>query len=388
MSYISHPYSLSPGAGNRYKMTSYREDFLEYFQSANRAVLPGLLICISVTILSFLLTRGTLWDGGVSLLPAGLYHDNPVFSFLTKIGPIVLALIICLFINRQRFDAGGSYAGKYLLRVAIILMGARVTADVLMTASPAGLLLILAVLAVTIVFAMILGKKLGQSWETSALTGTGTGICGVSAALSVAPVIHAEQKYLHAVVGVVSLLGIVGVFLVPALALGAGMTDTQAEVFIGGTLHEIGNVIPAADLYTAMTGGEDIGALALAYKMIRVAMLVVVASVFGWLWCRRQEATTCSSDRVKAKVQGFLILFVIMAVGMTALITASPDLGHAVQSSLTHISVTILTIAMAGIGLSMNLRQTVSVGKTLLPYATLVWLIQVLLLLGLTLWLV
>ncbi len=386
---IPHPYPLSPRACNRYKMTSYREDFLEYFRSANRAVLPGLLICIVVSIISFLLTRGTLWDGGVSFLPTELFRDHPVFSFLTKIGPIVLALVICLFINRTYFDAGGSYAGKYLLRIAIILMGARVTADVLMTASPAGLILILAVLAATIILAMILGKKLGQSWETSALTGTGTGICGVSAALSVAPVIHAEQKYLHAVVGVVSLLGIVGVFLIPAVALGVGMTDTQAEVFIGGTLHEIGNVIPAADLYTAMAGGEDVGALALAYKMIRVAMLVVVASVFGWLWCRRQEtAATCPTDRVKAKVQGFLILFVVMAVGMTALITASPDLGHAVQLSLTHISVTILTIAMAGVGLSMNLRQTLSVGKTLLPYASLLWLIQVVLLLGLTLWLV
>ena len=371
-------------------MTSYREDFLEYFRSADRAVLPGLLICIVVSVFSFLVTRGTLWDGGDALLPVSMFVESPIFSLLTKIGPIVLALIICLFINVKRFDAGGSYAGKYLLRIAIILMGARVTADVLMTASPVGLVLILGVLAGTIALAMALGKKFGQSWETSALTGTGNGICGVSAALSVAPVVHAEQKYLHAVVGVISLLGIVGVFLVPAIAMGVGMTDTQAEVFIGGTLHEIGNVIPAADLYTAMTGGEDVGALALAYKMIRVAMLVVVASVFGWLWCRRQELShaACPETRVKAKVQGFLILFVVMAVGMTAFITASPDAGHAVQSSLIHISVTILTIAMAGVGLSMNLRQTVSVGKILLPYASLVWLVQVVLLLGLTLWLV
>ncbi|HJK19116.1 MAG TPA: putative sulfate exporter family transporter [Methanocorpusculum sp.] len=371
-------------------MTTYREDFFDYVKSADRSVIPGILVCIAVTLVSFLLTRGTLWDGGISLLPHTLFVDNPVFALLAKIGPIVLALVICLFINYKLFDAGGSYAGKYLLRIAIILMGARVTADVLMSASASGLVIILAVLAVTIVLAMMLGKKFGHNWETSALTGTGNGICGVSATLSVAPVIKADQKYVHAVVGVISLLGIVGVFLVPAIAVGVGMNDAQAEVFIGGTLHEIGNVIPAADLYTAISGGEDVGALSLAYKMIRVAMLVVVASVFGWLWCRRQEMeqASCPADRVKAKVQGFLILFVLMAVGMTAFITASPDLGHALQSSLVNISVTVLTVAMAGVGLSMNLRETLSIGKTLLPFASLIWLIQVVLLLGLTMFLV
>ena len=367
-------------------MTTYREDFLEYLKSADRHAVPGLLVCIAVTLLSFLLTRGTLWDGGVALLPQDLFTDNPVFSLLAKICPIILALVIFLFINYRLFDAGGLYAGKYLLRIAIILMGTRVTADVLMTASATGLVIILAVLALTIVLAMVLGKKFGHTLEISALAGTGNGICGVSATLSVAPVIQADQKYVHAVVGVISLLGIIGVFLIPAVAVVAGMTDAQAEVFIGGTLHEIGNVIPAADLYTAISGGEDVGALSLAYKMIRVAMLVVVASVFGWLWCRHREAVdaSCQANHVKAKVQGFLILFVVMAVSMTACIAVSPDAGHAVQSVLVNISVIILTIAMAGLGLSMNLLETISVGKTLLPFSSLLWLVQVVVLLGLT----
>lgn len=194
-------------------MTRYRDDLLDYFRSAHRAVVPGLLVCGAVTIFSFLVTRGTVWDGGVTLLPPDIFVESPVFSLLAKVGPIVLALVICLCINFSVFDAGGAYAGKYLLRIAIILMGARITADVLMTASGIGLVLILAVLAVTIMLAMAVGRRFGHTWETSALTGTGNGICGVSATLSVAPIIHAEQKYVHAVVGVISLLGVVGLIL-------------------------------------------------------------------------------------------------------------------------------------------------------------------------------
>lgn len=90
-----------------YSMTTYREDFFDYVKSANRAVVPGLFVCVTVTLFSLLLTRGALWGGGFTLLPHDLFVDNPVFSLLTKIGPIVLALVICLFINYRLFDAGG-----------------------------------------------------------------------------------------------------------------------------------------------------------------------------------------------------------------------------------------------------------------------------------------
>ncbi|MDO5846457.1 MAG: putative sulfate exporter family transporter [Methanocorpusculum sp.] len=355
-------------------MSTYKEDFLSYVKFS-KSMIPGLLICAGIAVLAFVLTRGTLFDGGFYILAPELFIDNPVFGLLAKVGPIVLALLICLFINVKFFNAGGSYAGKFLLRIAIILMGARVTFDVLMTASIPGVAVILGVLFLTLVLAMKVGKKLHFPWDACALTGTGNGICGVSATLSVAPVINAEKKYVDAVVGVISVLGILGVFLIPALALGAGLTDAQAEVFIGGTLHEIGNVIPAADLYTSLSGGQDIGPLAIAYKMIRVAMLVVVAAGFGVLWSRRQKEEAKEAAE-KPKLQGFLILFVGMAVFMSALIFLSPEVGKAVQSVIVHVSVTTLTIAMAGVGLSMNLRQTLAVGKTMLPFSLIVWGVQ------------
>lgn len=360
-------------------MSSYKEDFLAYF-SLRKSHIPGILFCCGVAVLAFLLTRGTLFDGGFQILPAELFTANPVFAFLSKVGPIVFALLVCLFINISYFKAGGSYAGKFILRLAIILMGARVTVDVLMTASLSGLVIILVVLAVTIFAAMKLGSRLKKPWDACALTGSGTGICGVSASLSVASVINAEQKYVHAVVGIISILGLAGVFLIPLLAFAFDMTAAQAEVFIGGTLHEIGNVIPAAELYTAL-GGEDAATLALAYKMIRVAMLVVVAAVFSHLWMKRNSGRT---EAEKPKLQGFLILFAALAALMSVFIFFEPEAGRAVQGVLVNVSVTLLTVAMAGVGLSMNLKETFAVGKTLLPFASAVWAVQVVLMLILT----
>lgn len=360
---------------------SYLDDAKSYL-GLGRKEAPGLLFCLAVAIGSYILTRGTVLDSGPRLLDASLFSGNPVFSILFKIGPIVLALLIGLLVNYSPLNPGGAYSGRYLLRLAIVLMGARVTVDVLSKASPAGIVIILAVMAFTIWLSLYIGKRVRMERDAAALIGTGNGICGVSACLSVAPIVDAKAHNLHAVIGVISVLGLIGVFIVPWIASIAGLSAAQAEVLIGGSLHEIGNVIPAADLYHNALGGEDVASLVLAYKMIRVAMLVVVAYVLAKLF---QGGGKSSKG---TKMPGFLIAFVVVAALMSLLIYALPDLGEQVRSVMISSSASLLTVAMAGVGLSMGLRQTVRVGRKLMPVATLVWTIQLALLLVLAILLV
>jgi len=357
---------------------SYLEDARQYLK-LGRNEIPGLLFCVIVALGSYIITRGTLFEGGPRLLDADIFHENPALSVLFKIGPIVLALLIGLLVNFSPFAAGGGYSGKYLLRVAIVLMGARVTVDVLSNASPVGIAIILVVMAFTIWLALTLGKRVALDDDAAALIGTGNSICGVSACLSVAPAIKAKASNTFAVIGVISLLGLVGVFLIPWLAASLGLSTAQAEVLIGGSLHEIGNVIPAADLYHNAFGGEEVASLVLAYKMIRVAMLVVVAYVLSRLLARRD-----GGERGEVRMQGFLIAFVIVAAMMSLAIYAFPDEGREVRSALVSLSASLLTVAMAGVGLAMDLRETLRVGRKLLPITATVWAGQFLLLLVLT----
>ncbi len=356
---------------------SYIDDAKSYLGLGRKEV-PGLIFCALVAIFSFVVTRGVLLEGGPRVLDAGLFDDDPIFSALFKVGPIVLALLIGLLVNFSPLSPGGAYAGRYLLRLAIVLMGARVTVDVLSHASPVGIVIILVVMAITIYLSILLGRKLKMEKDAAALIGTGNSICGVSACLSVAPVINAKAHNTHAVIGVISILGLIGVFAVPWLASFAGLSAAQAEVLIGGSLHEVGNVIPAADLYHNALGGEDIASLVLAYKMIRVAMLVVVAYVLAKMFQDGGKASTGT------KMPGFLIAFVIVAALMSLLIYALPELGGDIRSAVVSSSTTLLTVAMAGVGLSMDLRQTVRVGRKLMPVASLIWVVQLALLLVLT----
>ncbi len=292
---------------------TYFDDLKEYFALGRKEAL-GIAACVLLAMLAYVVTRGTLFENGPRVLPAELFVSDPVFSTLAKIGPIVLALLLGLLITSRLLIPGASYSGKYLLRVAIALMGARVTVDVLSRASPAGLAIILATMAFTVWLALRMSRKRAVDKDAAALIGTGNGVCGVSACLCIAPVINARPHNLHAVIGVISLLGLVGVFLVPWLAALLNLTDAQAAVFIGGSLHEIGNVVPAAELYQSALGGGDVLGLVLAYKMVRVAMLVVLAYVLARLFSRAGEGRG-----VPVKPQGFLLVFVAVAAAVSIL---------------------------------------------------------------------
>ncbi|HNU35978.1 MAG TPA: hypothetical protein PKJ15_05210, partial [Methanomassiliicoccales archaeon] len=121
---------------------SYLDDARSYL-NLGRKEAPGILFCITVAVGSYILARGTVLDGGPRLLDPTLFSENPAFSALFKIGPIVLALLIGLLVNISPLNPGGAYAGRYLLRLAIVLMGARVTVDILSHASPIGIIIIL-----------------------------------------------------------------------------------------------------------------------------------------------------------------------------------------------------------------------------------------------------
>lgn len=358
---------------------SYKEDIKGYL-NVGKGELPGLAVCLLVALIVFIVTRGTIMDGGPRVLSVELFHDNILFSTLYKVGPIVLSLVVGLVINLTPLNQGSAYAGKYILRLAIMLMGARVTADVLSQASLAGVIVIIVVMAFTVWLSLFLGRKLALDKDAAALIGTGNAICGVSACLSVAPAIKARSHNVFAVIGVISLLGLVGVFFVPWMASALGLSTAQAEVLIGGSLHEIGNVLPAADLYHVAFGGDDVSSLVLAYKMVRVAMLVLVAYVLSRAFAEKNDV-----DGSKVGVQGFLLVFVIIAILMSMLIFVLPSEGKEIRSAIVSLSSSFLTVAMAGVGLSMNLKETLRVGRQLLPMAGLIWIAQLGLLLGLVL---
>src|SRR5580700_6754745 len=114
-----------------------------------RAVLPGLLLCIGVTLAALALERGEAWAFGRAWLEA-----------------LVLAILVGTAL-RTAWSPGKAwfavihFSAKMLLEIAVVLLGASISAQAVMAAGPGLLLGIAGVVVVAIAASYGLGRVLG-----------------------------------------------------------------------------------------------------------------------------------------------------------------------------------------------------------------------------------
>ena len=129
----------------------------------------------------------------------GTHAPHPVV--VVGAGPIGLVLAILLgaavrtaWTPDTRFQAGIDFSAKMLLEVAVVLLGASVSAATLSSLGVGFVLGIFAMVALAIVVGFGVGRALGLNPRMALLVACGNAICGNSAIAAVAPVIDADGK--------------------------------------------------------------------------------------------------------------------------------------------------------------------------------------------------
>ena len=145
-----------------------------------RILLPGLALALVIAAVA----------KGLELLEtsAGLHF----------IGASVIALFLGMLINHFRkptaaMAPGIKFTSKKILKFAIILLGASLNIQTVLTVGKFSLTVMLFTLATCFGLGYFIGKALGLNWKTSSLINAGTGICGGSAIAAIAPVIDATD---------------------------------------------------------------------------------------------------------------------------------------------------------------------------------------------------
>ena len=148
------------------------------------------------------------------------------------------------------------------------------------------MLLVVVAVALTIAASMLVARAMGFQGIFGLLTGGATAICGASAALALAAALPAhpqkERATLFTVV-IVSALSTLAMIVYPMLAHALGLDPRTAGVFLGGTIHDVAQVVGAGYGMSQETG--DVATLV---KLLRVAMLLPVI-VFAVTLTRRRE---------------------------------------------------------------------------------------------------
>ena len=299
-----------------------------------RQIGPGLLVSLVIAMASAFIADHY---GGPTLLYALLFG------------------MACHFLSEHsRCLPGIEFASRTLLRIGVALLGARITLEQIGSLGWETVLAAVFAVTATIVVGWLSARLLGVRADFGVLTGGAVAICGASAALAISAVLpkheNSERDTLLTVVSVTG-LSTVAMITYPILCKLLGLSPEQAGTFLGGTIHDVAQVVGAGYMISPATGD-----LATVVKLLRVALLVPAVVVIAWLF-RRQQGKQTDTGRRMPLVPGFLLAFVCLVA-----INSSGVLPISLSSAMIDTSRVCLVIAIAALGLKTSLQKLATVG--------------------------
>jgi uncharacterized integral membrane protein (TIGR00698 family) len=183
------------------------------------------------------------------------------------------------------------------------------------------------------------------------LSGGAVAICGASAALAIGsslPQHEDNERDTILTVVVVTALSTIAMILYPVLVKSIGFDDGQSGLFLGGTIHDVAQVVGAG--YTISPAAGDV---ATYVKLLRVALLLPV--VFAILLLFRRS--NINAPRGKQAFPFFLFGF----AGLVGLRSAGIIPEPAVDL-LNDVSRWCLVAAIAALGMKTSFKQVFAVG--------------------------
>jgi len=209
------------------------------------------------------------------------------------------------------------------------------------------------VVSMTIGTGYTICRALGLTSRMSILIAWGNSFCGNSAIAAVAPVIGADGDEIASSISFTAVLGVV-VLGLPLLVPILHLSLTQYGVFAGLTVYAVPQVVAATLPVGALS--NQIGTL---IKLVRVLMLGPVVLGLSFLSSRFRPGNNQLSRVPKLRemvpwfIVGFLFLIVIRSLGL---------IPQAALLPVTRTAAFLTNIAMAGLGLGVDLRAIARTG--------------------------
>jgi uncharacterized integral membrane protein (TIGR00698 family) len=249
---------------------------------------------------------------------------------------------------------GISFTAQTVLRFGVGLLGVRISTELIVGLGPELIAMVITGVFLTICLGFVIVKLLGRNWRLGLLTGGSVAICGASAAMAIAAVLPKNQyseRNLTFTVLSVTLLSTVAMVLYPIIAEALSLSPVATGVFLGGTIHDVAQVVGAG-----FSVSQETGDTATLVKLIRVSMLAPVVLLFAVVI--RAKGLEDNSEGVRPPlVPGFIIAFLVLAaLNSLGLIPAN------IAQFCSDASRWALLIAIAAVGMKTELRRMLDVG--------------------------
>lgn len=280
-------------------------------------------------------------------------------SFLSEHyhAPVMLfALLLGMSMNFLSVEGackpGVEFTAREVLRLGVALLGMRITFSQIAALGWHPVVLVLVAVVATILVAMLAARAMGFQTLFGLLTGGATAICGASAALALAASLPAhtgkEKATLFTVIGV-SALSTLAMVVYPMVVKALDLNAVQAGVFLGGTIHDVAQVVGAGYGMSQETGDT-----ATVVKLMRVAMLLPVI-VCAAMITRARGAT--DGGKRPPLLPWFAVGFIVLAA-----INSTGWVPTMMQQLANETSRWCLVISISALGMKTQLKELATVG--------------------------
>ncbi|SMB91665.1 conserved hypothetical integral membrane protein [Desulfonispora thiosulfatigenes DSM 11270] len=269
---------------------------------------------------------------------------------------LIVAIVLGMLIKNilpvpETFSAGITFSVKRVLRLAIILLGFKLSFAEVTQIGGRGFILVFFVTIITILFTVWLGKKMGLDDKLALLIGAGSSICGASAIAAVAPVVDADERDTTFAIATVTIFGTIAMFAFPFMYKVFHLPNLLYAVWAGSSIHEVAQVVAAG-----FAAGDEAGQFATLIKLTRVLLIIPIAIFLGVKEAKKkQNGKTISMKQITIPwfVFGFLAVVIINSINIVP---------QNLTGQFLAIDAFLLTIAMGGMGLSTDLEKMKKVG--------------------------
>ena len=297
--------------------------------------LLGVAICFAVAALSVLVEK---------LVPGDLLGASIIALFI--------GTIINSFFHPVWIKPALKFTSKKILKLAIILLGASLSLNVIMSVGKMTFFVMLFTFAMCFGGGYFVRKLFGLNWKLSNLISAGTGICGGSAVAAIAPVIDADDRDIAFAMSSTFLFDMVMVALYPIMGRLLDMSDIAYGIWAGTSVNDTASVVAAGYAFS-----EAAGDFATMVKLTRTIAIIPTVLVFAYIGIRvkRKEMQAESGGRkvnimkiVPWFICGFLVLAIFNSLGW---------IPTEVSAVMKTVSKFLMVTALAAIGLGTSITD-------------------------------
>jgi len=264
---------------------------------------------------------------------------------------LLLGLAFHFLAEDRRCIPGIQLTASRVLRIGVALLGLRITVEQVAGLGWDLIGWVAAGVVLTIAVGWTAAKLMGQGGSFGVLTGGAVGICGASAAMAIAAVLprhpQHERNTIFAVIAVTT-LSTIAMVVYPIVAKTLGLDDHAAGIFLGGTIHDVAQVVGAGYGIS-----PEAGDVATVTKLFRVAMLVPVVFALSLVIGRREGGAGRRAAPLPFFVVAFCLLVAANSFGLVP---------EAARAFLTELSRWCLVAAIAALGVKTSLKALMTVG--------------------------